>query len=79
MNILEKLVKVTTGHPVITILIVLGITALALVPASNFAVDTSVESWFGEDDPAIPMAQDVKARFGTQDMATVVVDCSNYP
>ena len=74
---MERLVKATTGHPIITILIVLGITVLALIPASNFAVDTDVESWFGENDLDITMAQDVKELFGAQNMVTVVVDCTN--
>ena len=39
MKALEKLVTVTTRHPVITILIVLVITSLAVISASGFAFD----------------------------------------
>ena len=76
MKLLEKLVEVTTRHPIITIFIVLGLTLTAMIPASNFSVDTKVEGWFGEGDPEIMKAQETKDRFGAQDLITVVVDCS---
>jgi len=75
-NILERLVQASTGHPVATILVVLGITALAAIPASSFAVDTSIEGFFGEDDPEFQAAQQVRERFGEQDSVLVVIDCS---
>lgn len=50
MNLLEYLVKATTKHSKITILIALQITSLALIPASNFAIDSNVESMFKSDD-----------------------------
>lgn len=77
MNILEHLVRATTRHPLITILIVLGITALALVSALNFAIDTNIEEMFESDDPDIKMVEDVRNRFGEQEVVTVVIDCSS--
>lgn len=77
MSVLEELVKITTKHPIITILVVLAITGFALVSASNFAVDTSIEGWFKEDDPDIKMAEEIKEQFGAQDLVTVVVDSAN--
>ena len=77
MKILEELVKITTKHPIITILAVLIITGFALVPASKFVIDTNVENWSSKDDPEIAAMNDIKEKFGSQDMATVVVDCSN--
>ncbi|MCK4247904.1 MAG: MMPL family transporter, partial [Methanomicrobia archaeon] len=77
MNILEYLVKATTKHPKITILIALLITSLALIPASNFAIDSNVESMFESDDPDIKMMEDIDERFGEQELVTVVIDCSN--
>jgi len=76
-NILERLVQASTGHPVVTILVVLGITALAAIPASRFAVDTSIEGFFGEDDPEFQAAKQVRERFGEQDSVLVVIDCSH--
>jgi len=75
-NILERLVQASTGHPVVTILVVLGITALAAIPASGFAVDTSIEGFFGEDDPEFQAAKQIRERFGEQDSVLVVIDCS---
>lgn len=77
MSILEYLVKATTRHPVVTILIVLGITFLALIPASNFAVDTSPEGWLESDDPDIARAEEVREQFGSQGLVTVVIDSSD--
>ena len=76
MNILERLVKATTHHPIITILIVLGITALALIPASSFTIASSVEGFFESDDPDVLAAEEVKERFGEPDVVAVVIDCS---
>ncbi len=77
MNILGSLAKVTTRHPVITILVVLGVTLLALIPASNFTIDSSVEGFFGSDDPDVKMVQAVRDQFGEQELVTVVIDCSD--
>lgn len=77
MSILESLAKVTTRHPVVTILVVLGITLLSLIPISRFNIDSSLEGFLGSDDPEIKMAQNVRDQFGEQELVTVVVDCSN--
>ena len=42
MKVLENLVTATTRHLVITLLIVLVITGLAIISASGFAFDTMV-------------------------------------
>jgi predicted RND superfamily exporter protein len=76
MNILERLVKMTTRHPIMTLLIVLGITALALIPASSFTIASSVEGFFDSDDPDVLAAEEVKERFGEPDVVAVVIDCS---
>jgi len=77
MNSLEYLVKATTKHPKTTILIALLITFLALIPVSNFAIDSNVESMFESDDPDMKMMEDIDERFGEQELVTVVIDCSN--
>jgi len=77
MNILERLAEATTRHPIITILIVLGITFLALIPASSFNIDSSVEGFLEMDDPDVLMARETKERFGEPDVVAVVIDCSD--
>jgi len=65
MNSLEYLVKATTKHPKITILIALLITFLALIPTSNFVIDSNVESMFGSDDPDMKMMEEINEIFGS--------------
>ncbi|MQY55982.1 MAG: MMPL family transporter [Dehalococcoidia bacterium] len=77
MNILERLVKATTRHPVKTVAIVLGITVLAAIPASNFTIDTSMEGYFESDDPDFLAAEAVEEQFGGSNMVVVVIDCSD--
>jgi len=73
----QRLVRATTRHPIITILIVSAITVLALIPASNLSVESGMDTFLSTDDPDVVMAEHVKERFGEQDLVTVVVDCSN--
>ncbi len=73
----HHLVRATTRHPMPTILIVLAITVLALIPASNLSVESGVDAFLSTDDPGVVMAEHVRESLGEQDLATVVVDCSN--
>ncbi len=73
----HHLVRATTGHPIITIVIVAAITVLALIPASKFTVESGMDAFLSTDDPDVVMAEHVKESFGEQDPVTVVVDCSN--
>ena len=77
MNIFEWLVKKTTRHPVKTVAIVLGITMLAAIPASNLSIDTSLEGFYKSDDPDFLAAEAVEERFGGSNMVVVVIDCSD--
>jgi predicted RND superfamily exporter protein len=76
MTVLESVVRFATRHPIITLLIVLGLTLLALIPASGFQIDTSMEGFLHADDPDIQALDDIGNRFGEQQLVTVVVDCS---
>ena len=77
MRILKQLVKLTTRRPVITILVVLAITGFAFIPASNFNINTNIEEMFESDDPDVVAMDEVKDKFGEQELVTVVVDCSD--
>jgi len=77
MNILERLVKAATRHPIITILIVLGITALAAIPALKLTIDTSLEGFYESDDPDFLAAEAVEEQFGGGNMVVVVIGCSD--
>jgi predicted RND superfamily exporter protein len=73
---LGDIAKAIHRHPGIAIFAVLIVTALALIPVSNFKIDSTVEGFFTSDDPDVKMAEEVRDRFGSQDLITVVVDCS---
>jgi predicted RND superfamily exporter protein len=76
MNILERLVKKTTRHPVKTVAIVLGITMLAAILALKLTIDTSLEEFYESDGPDFLAAEAVEERFGGSN-TVVVIDCSD--
>ena len=52
-------------------LLLLGLTAAALVPASRVRVDGSIEGWFLEDDASLARYRRHRERFGTDEFVLV--------
>jgi len=75
-NLLTMIIGASTHHPLRMVAIILGITALFMIPASQLTIDTSIEGNLGENLPEeIKRFNEITERFGEHDMVTIVVDC----
>jgi len=74
---ISRLVGFSARHPGQALVIFTIITAILMIPASQLKVDSSIDSFFGDDpDPEIASLMEVEEKFGEQAGVNVVVDCS---
>ena len=68
----------SVNQPKKTLLLFGLVIALFMIPFSQLAVDSSYDNVVGDDGPeGMTLQEDLVERFGEQEIATVVVDCSN--
>lgn len=75
-SILKPMVSWTVKHPWWTVLIVLAVTVVFMIPASQLGVDSDAMKALRSDDPDMIAMEQIEEDYGGQETVTVVVDTS---